>query len=297
MGGVASSLSHTFRERETPNANPDRANKNQFLGAKSTDESMGKLRDLLPEKRRKDAVVTIEYLITTSPEWSEQASPKEQAEFFNRSLDWLREKHGKENVFTVAVHGDETTPHLVAYVAPNTKDGRLCAKDFLGGPQKLSAMQTDFANHVQDLGLERGIEGSRAKHQRVKKHYALVNKQPEQAKWGFQPNELKKKFTESQIEYTNRINEEIVNTARARIDPIRAIANESITAKKRANEYRDTADRLKGQAELGRKLTNGLTPTQLQQLENACNRLREENQEKRQEQKLDQKRSRGPSLT
>jgi DNA repair ATPase RecN len=43
-------------------------------------------------------------------------------------------------------------------------------------------MQTDFATNVGARhGLERGIKGSRAKHERVKRHYGLVNQAHDQA--------------------------------------------------------------------------------------------------------------------
>jgi Plasmid recombination enzyme. len=47
---------------------------------------------------------------------------------------------------------------------------------FLGGRKLLSDMQTDFANRVSHIGLERGIEGSRAKHTKIKEHYAEIQK-------------------------------------------------------------------------------------------------------------------------
>ncbi|MGK3681365.1 hypothetical protein ACSLOD_28220, partial [Escherichia coli] len=37
--------------------------------SKSTDQAMGRVRELLPEKRRKDAVLAVEYVMTASPEW------------------------------------------------------------------------------------------------------------------------------------------------------------------------------------------------------------------------------------
>ena len=45
-------------------------------------------------------------------------------------------------------------------------------KKWLGGRAKMSQMQSDFANQVKSLGLERGIEGSKAKHTRIKEYYA-----------------------------------------------------------------------------------------------------------------------------
>ena len=39
----------------------------------------------------------------------------------------------------------------------------------LGGREKLSKMQTDFATNVgQSVGLVRGLEGSKAEHQTIK---------------------------------------------------------------------------------------------------------------------------------
>ena len=51
-----------------------------------------------------------------------------------------------------------------------------------GGATALSEMQTEFAQVVGARhGLERGIKGSRAKHERVKRHYGLVNQAHDQA--------------------------------------------------------------------------------------------------------------------
>ncbi|WP_210408752.1 plasmid recombination protein, partial [Klebsiella pneumoniae] len=68
MGNVAASLKHAFRERDTPNADASRTPDNEHMAATSTDAAMGKLRDRLPEKRRKDAVLCVEYVMTASPE-------------------------------------------------------------------------------------------------------------------------------------------------------------------------------------------------------------------------------------
>ena len=52
MGSVASALQHCYRERETPNANAERTPENYCSVSKSTDQAMGRVRELLPEKRR-----------------------------------------------------------------------------------------------------------------------------------------------------------------------------------------------------------------------------------------------------
>ncbi|MES9125717.1 plasmid recombination protein, partial [Cutibacterium acnes] len=68
MGSVAAALQHCYRERETPNADAERTPDNEHRAATSTDAAMGRLRELLPEKRRKDAVLAVEYVMTASPE-------------------------------------------------------------------------------------------------------------------------------------------------------------------------------------------------------------------------------------
>ena len=61
-------------------------------------------------------------------------------------------------------------------MVPLTADGRLSAKEFIGGPQRLSKMQTDFHQHGGDkFGLSRGVVGSRARHQEVRRFYAGLN--------------------------------------------------------------------------------------------------------------------------
>ncbi len=175
MGAVARSLKHCYREAPTPNADPTRTHQNEHLFAKNTDEAMGRLRELLPEKRRKDAVVCVEYLMTASPEWWKTAPEDQRKKFFYRAEKWLAEKYGEQNIVTLSVHKDETSPHVSAFVAPLTADGRLSAKEFIGNKTKMSEDQTTFAEKMKDIGLERGIKGSKARHQTIREYYALAN--------------------------------------------------------------------------------------------------------------------------
>ena len=70
---------------------------------------------------------------------------------------------------------------MYAYVVPlDEATGRLNARKWLGGAKALSEMQTEFAQVVGARhGLERGIKGSRAKHERVQRYYGLVNRSAE----------------------------------------------------------------------------------------------------------------------
>lgn len=251
-GGVAASLKHHFRERPTPNADAERTPENEHYGpSTSTSQAMGQLRDLLPEKRRKDAVLAVEYLMTASPEWWKSASHVQQDEFFARSLTWLKDKYGTENVFVATVHNDEKTPHLTAFVVPKTIDGRLSAKEFIGNRDKMRADQTSFAKAVQDLGLERGIEGSKARHQRVQQHYGQLEKPPvAMAKLKsehLEPRVLEKGFFRSTVESQDSVADRVSNLFDRHYRPAVEQASVTVQEARRAREMARTASTLSEQ--------------------------------------------------
>lgn len=176
MGAIAGSAKHTYREQETPNADPQRLKLNKHRGPQNTGQLLSSFRDAMPEKVRKNAVLGIEYLVTASPERFED-SDFNYKKYFDDALEWLRERHGKENVLAGSLHEDEKTPHIVVYVIPKDDQGKLNCRKFLGGKAKLSAMQTDFAKKVgEKYGLRRGIKGSKAKHKTIKQFYAELNR-------------------------------------------------------------------------------------------------------------------------
>ena len=174
MGEIGGSLSHTYRTRPTPNADENKLHLNKHI-FETYNQCFDALKNAIPEKRRSDAVLCIEHLITASPDWSGWGTKKEE-EFFKKSLEFLNKKYGKENVVACSIHRDETTPHLIVYVVPIDEKGGLNAKKWLGGRSKLSQTQTDFANEVKNLGLERGLENSKARHKTIKQFYAEIEK-------------------------------------------------------------------------------------------------------------------------
>lgn len=115
-GNICASLEHNFRERLTPNADSNRTPENVHIGANSTEEVRQKIEQSLPEKFRADCVKCIEYLITASPEFFKERSSEVQQKYFDNAIEWLKERHGADNVKCISIHRDESTPHLVAYV-------------------------------------------------------------------------------------------------------------------------------------------------------------------------------------
>lgn len=174
MGGISGSASHNFRERETENADPEKTPENETEGAQNSKEVLEKVKERLDTVPtvRKNAVLAIEYFMGASPEFFKTQDTKQQEAYFDRCEAWLKEKHGEANVVAITRQYDETSPHICAYVVPIDPSGKLNARHFLGGREKMTDLQTDFAEKCgKAVGLERGIQGSKAKHTSIKQFY------------------------------------------------------------------------------------------------------------------------------
>lgn len=236
-GNVAASGMHTWRERETKNADPARRARNVDLRAvNGAEELAARIRDriaLAGKNVAENPVLAIEYFVGRSPDAS-----VDDAAYLRDALAWIEAKHGAENVVAATIHNDEKTPHMAVYVVPlvqtqdkvrrrsvivgTNPDGtkrretrefaeqgvcKLSASHFLDGSGRLSAMQTSFAKAVgARYGLARGIEGSTARHERVKRHYGALEAQ----------NELPEidvpsaGFLESKADYGQRVAEAVL---------------------------------------------------------------------------------------
>lgn len=267
MGSVAASMQHCYRERETHNADQERSPNNQHLVAKSTDEAMGKLRVLLPEKRRKDAVLAVEYVMTASPEWFATATPEQEKAFFQRSVQWLADKYGADRIITASIHRDEATPHLSAFVVPLTKDKRLSAKEFIGSRDKMRADQTSYAGRVADLGLERGIEGSKATHQTIQQHYAAIKRGTEPlamiAPKEVEPRVLRKGLFSTDVETPEAIAERLTRSVSEGLAGTIATASVALQERRRAREMQRTACELQKRLETITGALKGLSKEQV----------------------------------
>ena len=243
---VGGSLSHNYRNRETLNADDARTHLNEHE-LDTNEKCMTAIRDRIPEKRRKDAVLCIEHLITASPEWDGWGTEKETA-FFEQSKKWLENKYGKNNVVSTTIHRDETTPHLVAYVVPvDEETGRLNAKKYIGGSRHtLSQMQTDFAVEVKDLGLDRGVQGSKAKHTSIKEYYEKLNNYENEPgiEKGLTYEVPEPEFFESKNAYGERVAnamiDQIFDQIAPRFDRANALASQTEKLKKELSDTKKT---------------------------------------------------------
>ncbi len=258
-GSVRRSLKHAFREQDTPNADASRKEYNIHIGAKSADEAMQKFNARLPDKVRKNAVLAIEYLITGSPEVVNFMTESAHNRFFNTSLDWLKARHGAENIIYAGIHRDEHTPHMYAYVVPIDERGKLNCRAFLGGRHALSEMQTDFAENVgKTFGLLRGVKGSKATHQRVSQFYGQINQfdptvevphERQIVKRGLLRNEY-----ESDFEFSERVSSSVLKQLEPTIEKSRLSTLEG----RRKREHHETNAELRKRNEKLLEAVNGM---------------------------------------
>ena len=289
MGSVAASMQHCYRERETHNADQERTPDNQHLVAKSTDEAMGKLRALLPEKRRKDAVLAVEYVMTASPEWFATATPEQEKAFFQRSLQWLADKYGADRIVTASIHRDEATPHLSAFVVPLTQDKRLSAKEFIGSRDKMRADQTSYAGRVADLGLERGIEGSKATHQTIQQHYAAIQQGVKThasiSTKALEPRVLSKGLFTKVVETPEQVAERLADAVNKGFADTVAAASTALQERRRAKEMQDTVNDLRKRLDLIQEPLRGLTKVQVTEVLRLAMTFQLENKKAKQQSK------------
>jgi hypothetical protein len=144
-----------------------------------------RVREIIDEhggKPRRDSVEAVELLLSASHEFFDRNGEisQEAVDRFCEQAEKFLSDRGVCGICAKAVlHMDERTPHIHAHMVPITEDGRLSATHFLDGRKKMKALHTRYNDYMKELGLERGREGSRATHQRVKQFYASVTKEAE----------------------------------------------------------------------------------------------------------------------
>ncbi len=191
-GNINSLNEHLQRLRPTPNADAELTPLNvQLVGSPDLAADVQARLDEVGCTVRSNAVLAVEHLLTFSPEFLDIRKengksgkpalvvypPEDGAKlagFQARAMEWLSERYGQENVVNAVLHLDEQTPHIHATVVPTDAAGKLNCRALLGDRQKMRAMQTSFAAKLAPLGLQRGVEGSQAQHQEVKRFYGLV---------------------------------------------------------------------------------------------------------------------------
>lgn len=140
------------------NLNYDLHNKHNIV---YIDEINKKIKERYTGKKaiRKDAVLNVECLITSDPEFFRKVGSEETKRYFKEAYEFVKTEFRKENIVYANVHMDETTPHMHLGFTPITPDGRLSAKEWLDGKKKLTELQDNFFRYITSKGfeLDRGV--------------------------------------------------------------------------------------------------------------------------------------------
>ena len=164
-GGPARALeAHHERKKEQYASNPDvdtsRSNQNYHLIA-PRQSYYYEIQNRIEKsgcKVRKDSVKFIDTIITASPEFFKNRLTEETKAFFQRTVNFISDEVGKQNIFSAVVHMDEKTPHMHLCFVPLTPDNRLSAKEVMGDRTKLSKWQDKFHECMSEVypEMERG---------------------------------------------------------------------------------------------------------------------------------------------
>ena len=175
-GNVAGVLAHALRTRPTRNSNG--AGIDVRIQPPPLDKIMERVAEYMP---RKNAVIMFDFMTTASHSFFENASPEEIEAWKRDSLKWVQDIFGKDNVVSAIFHDkDEQTCHGTYLIIPEY-EGKLNAKHFTGGREKLRGLWTSYARAMSKYGLKRGKMYSPAAHKTIKQYYADINTAAEKA--------------------------------------------------------------------------------------------------------------------
>ena len=131
-------------------------------------------------KPQKNAAQAIEFSISATPEWFKNKKPDEIKAYLDSCREFIVNRYGEKNVLHWATHFDEKTPHLHLLMTPLKKTDKgikYSSSDFLGGKNGLQELQTEIYNAVgKKYGLNRGVEGSKARHTDQAEYAAKLKK-------------------------------------------------------------------------------------------------------------------------
>lgn len=182
--GMSGMTKHNIEREKTPNADPSKKHLNkELIGTGNYLKDVNTIIEASGALVQKNNVKAIEHLMTASPEFFKGKSLDDLKPFTRRCHKFLADTYGKENIASMSLHLDETTPHIHAFVVPvvkgRLKSGkeikRLSAKRYVDGKKAMQNLQDNFANYFQDLNLERGRKRSKAKHTTVQEYYSYIN--------------------------------------------------------------------------------------------------------------------------
>lgn len=201
IGSDSGMSAHIERTVAPKNADPERTHLNWEMitfpdGVSNRTEAIRHRLETagLQRKIGKNQVRAIRIMLSGSPDDMKKIEQAGKLDDWSRdNLDWLKKTYGAENIVSVVVHLDETTPHIHATMIPivtgerrkakteqttgkkkyrkkSTDTARLCADDVMSRV-RLKEYQNTYAEQMAKYGLQRGIDGSESKHVATSQYY------------------------------------------------------------------------------------------------------------------------------
>ena len=180
MGSLQTRHKHNFRNMKLRHVDLDMSYKNEELVSESGDDYRTlwyrrikevELQTGKPVAVRKGAVLAYEVVTSFSREAEVDLEKWKEA-----NIQWMKDTFGADNVLSMELHMDETTPHIHAVVTPIDDRGHLCAKSFTGGRSKMFRLQSSYGKAMEPLGLSRAEMYSRSNKEDLGRFYKSVNK-------------------------------------------------------------------------------------------------------------------------
>lgn len=195
-GNEAPMSAHIERTVIPPNCDPALTHLNKELvnftdGVSNRNEAIENRLKTAGLTRRigKNQVQVIRIMLTGSAEDMKRIESEGKLDYWCAdNMKWLKETYGEKNIVSAVLHLDETTPHIHATMIPivtgerrkakaeqektagkkkyrkkNANAPRLCADDVMSRT-KLKEYQDSYAGAMAKYGLQRGIDGSEARH-------------------------------------------------------------------------------------------------------------------------------------
>nr|WP_310783495.1 MobV family relaxase [uncultured Alistipes sp.] len=208
-GTDAAMSAHIERTIKPKNADESRTHLNRELikfpdGVENRTQAIQHRLDTagLTRKIGNNQVRAIRVLLTGTHEDMERITNEGRLDgWCSDNLKYLADTFGKENIVSAVLHMDEQTPHIHATLVPIVKGerkrkkkeeqvkkryrrkptdtARLCADEIMTRA-KLKSYQDTYAQAMSGYGLQRGIDGSEAKHITTRQYYRDLMQQTEQ---------------------------------------------------------------------------------------------------------------------
>lgn len=175
----------------------------------------------LTRKIGNNQVRAIRVLLTGTHEDMERITREGRLdEWCEDNLKYLADTFGRENIVSAVLHMDEQTPHIHVTLVPIVREerkrkkkeqqvkkryrkkptdtARLCADDIMTRA-KLKSYQDTYVQAMSRYGLQRGIDGSAAKHISTRQYYRDLMQQTEQLRTDIGQLQDRKETTQEEL--------------------------------------------------------------------------------------------------